>query len=275
MPKELLPVIDKPIVQYAVEEAVAAGITELVFVTGRNKRAVEDHFDANLELENQLLASGKDDLRDMVRNIVPSGVSCIFLRQPEALGLGHAVLCAAPAVGNAPFAVLLADDLMRGDMLPTEALVKAFDAAPGTYLAVDEVPLSDVSKYGILDCADPDGAGVMPVHSIVEKPAQQDAPSRLASFGRYVFEPEIFAILRNQKPGKNNEIQLADAIDTLAKQGKVAALRNPSRRYDCGSKFGYLEAIVDFALADPLYADRFRALVLDRCGTAQGAGSAA
>lgn len=275
MPKELLPIIDKPIVQYAVEEAVAAGITELVFVTGRNKRAVEDHFDANLELENQLVASGKDDLRDMVRNIVPAGVSCIFLRQPEALGLGHAVLCAAPAVGDAPFAVLLADDLMRGDMLPTEALVKAFDAAPGTYLAVDEVPLSDVSKYGILDCADPDGAGVMPVRSIVEKPAQQDAPSRLASFGRYVFEPEIFDILRNQKPGKNNEIQLADAIDTLAKQGKVAALRNPSRRYDCGSKFGYLEAIVDFALADPLYADRFRALVLNRCGTAQGAGPSA
>lgn len=275
MPKELLPIIDKPIVQHAVEEAIAAGITELVFVTGRNKRAVGDHFDANIELENQLLASGKTELRDMVRNIVPKGVACIFVRQPEPLGLGHAVLCAAPAVGNNPFAVLLADDLMRGATLPTEALVQAYRDQPRNYLSVDEVPQADVSKYGILDCGPADRNGIMPVRSIVEKPAVEDAPSRLASFGRYVFEPVIFDILRDQPPGKNNEIQLADAIDTLAKQNRVAALRNPSVRYDCGSKFGYLEAIVDFALADPLYAKDFRKLLEDRVAAGSKTDNAA
>jgi len=266
MPKELLPIIDKPIVQYAVEEAIAAGITELIFVTGRNKRAVGDHFDANLELEQQLLAKGKTELRDMVRNIVPPGVACIFVRQPEPRGLGDAVLCAAPAVGDNPFAVLLADDLMRGDVLPTAALLAAFARNPRTLLSVAEVAPAEVSKYGILrpGAGGADAQGVMPVAGLVEKPAPADAPSRLASYGRYVFTPEVFAVLRDLPPGSGGEIQLADAIDILAAQGKVGAITNPSARYDCGAKFGYLTAIVDVALSDPHYRDRFEALLRDR-----------
>ena len=264
MPKELLPIIDKPIVQFAVEEAIAAGITELIFVTGRNKRAVGDHFDTNLELESQLMAKGKTELRDLVRNIVPEGVSCIFVRQPEPLGLGHAVLCAAPAVGDNPFAVLLADDLMHGENLPTKALVTAFEQAQRAILSVSEVPDQDVSKYGILKLGAQDASGLIAVEGLVEKPAAQDAPSNMASFGRYVFTPEVFALLRTLKPGAGGEIQLADAIDQLAAQGKVAAIVNPSDRYDCGDKFGYLNAIVDLALANPDYADRFAALLRDR-----------
>jgi UTP--glucose-1-phosphate uridylyltransferase len=230
MPKELLPIIDKPIVQYAVEEAVAAGVTELIFVTGRNKRAVGDHFDANLELEAQLTAKGKTELRDMVRNIVPDGVSCIFVRQPEPLGLGHAVLCAQPAVGDNPFVVILADDLMAGDVLPTAALVDAFGKSPKAMLSVSEVAPEDVSKYGILKPGETDENGIIAVDGLVEKPATQDAPSNLASFGRYAFTPEVFGILRTLEPGAGGEIQLADAIDQLAKDGKVAAITNPSRR---------------------------------------------
>ncbi|TVS03815.1 MAG: UTP--glucose-1-phosphate uridylyltransferase [Rhodobacteraceae bacterium] len=264
MPKELLPIIDKPIVQYAVEEAVAAGVTELIFVTGRNKRAVGDHFDANLELEAQLLAKGKTEIRDMVRNIVPEGVACIFVRQPEPLGLGHAVLCAAPAVGDNPFVVLLADDLMQGEILPTSALISAFARKPQTILSVSEVAAEEVSKYGILKPGAVDEHGLISVEGIIEKPDAADAPSRLASFGRYVFTPEVFDILRELAPGAGGEIQLADAIDHLAREGKVAAITNPSRRYDCGAKFGYLTALVDFALADAEYRDEFIALLRDR-----------
>jgi len=270
MPKELLPIIDKPIVQHAVEEAVAAGITELIFVTGRNKRAVGDHFDANLELEAQLAAKGKTELRDMVRNIVPDGVSCIFVRQPEPLGLGDAVLRAAPAVGDTPFAVLLADDLMRGADLPTAALVEAFAQAPRTLLAVSEVPAEDVSKYGSLRPGTTGADGVMAVDGLVEKPDAADAPSRLASFGRYVFTPEVFAILRTLAPGAGGEIQLADAIDRMARDGKVGAITNPAHRYDCGAKFGYLTAIVDHALDDADYRDQFLALLRDRLTAAGG-----
>lgn len=271
MPKELLPIIDKPIIQFAVEEAIAAGITELIFVTGRNKRAVGDHFDTNLELEAQLLAKGKTDIRNMVRNIVPEGVACIFLRQPEPLGLGHAVLCAAPAVGNNPFAVLLADDFMQGETLPTAALVAAFDRKPQNLLSVSEVAAEEVSKYGILRPGAPGADGLITVKGLVEKPAREDAPSQLASFGRYVFTPEVFAVLRTLKPGAGGEIQLADAIDQLAEAGKVAAITNPSQRYDCGSKFGYLTAIVDTALAHPDYRARFLALLRDRL-TGPGCG---
>lgn len=256
MPKELLPIIDKPIVQFAVEEAIAAGITELIFVTGRNKRAVGDHFDANLELENQLMNKGRKDLRDMVRNIVPEGVSCLFVRQPEPLGLGHAVLCAAPAVGDNPFVVLLADDLMDGPVLPTAALVSAYAKTQSAVLSVAEVAPADVSKYGILKPGATTPDGLIGVAGLIEKPAPEDAPSCLASFGRYVFSPEVFDILRVLEPGAGGEIQLADAIDRLAAQGKVSAIVNPAKRYDCGDKFGYLTAIVDFALKHPDYADR-------------------
>lgn len=264
MPKELLPIIDKPIVQYAVEEAVAAGITELVFVTGRNKRAVGDHFDANLELESQLLAKGKEKLRDMVRNIIPEGVSCIFVRQPEPLGLGHAVLCAAPAVGDAPFAVLLADDLMLGERLPTAALARAHERSGKSVISVAGVEPQEVSKYGIIAPGADLGEGLFEIAGVVEKPAPQAAPSRLASFGRYVFNPEVFEVLRGLEPGAGGEIQLADAIDLLARRGRVAGIINPSRRYDCGSKFGYLEAIVDFALADEEFGEPFAALIRAR-----------
>ncbi len=264
MPKELLPIIDKPIVQFAVEEAIAAGITELIFVTGRNKRAVGDHFDTNLELESQLLAKGKQELRDLVRNIVPEGVSCIFVRQPEPLGLGHAVLCSAPAVGNNPFAVLLADDLMHGESLPTAALVKAFMQKPEAILSVSEVAPEEVSKYGILKLGATSSDGRIAVEGLVEKPDPAQAPSQMASFGRYVFTPEIFGLLRALKPGAGGEIQLADAIDQLAAEGKVSAIVNPSQRYDCGDKFGYLTAIVDLALDNPDYKERFSALLRDR-----------
>ncbi len=255
MPKELLPIIDKPIIQYAVEEAVAAGITDLIFVTGRTKRAIEDHFDANPELERALREKGKDEDADMVRNIVPEGVRCIFLRQPEALGLGHAVLCAEPAVGREPFVVLLADDVMRGD-LPTRSLVDAYAKAPGTILSVMEVADEETQKYGIIRPG-PNGS----VAGLVEKPKLGTAPSRMASIGRYVLEPEIFDILRAQPPGHGGEIQLADAINTRAVQGHVRSVTLNGQRYDCGSKMGYLEAVMDFALDHPDYAERFGALV--------------
>lgn len=264
MPKELLPIIDKPIIQYAVEEAIAAGITDLVFVTGRTKRAIEDHFDVNLELEAALAAKGKDDVRAMVHSIVPDSVNCIFVRQPEALGLGHAVLCAAPVIGDAPFAVLLADDFMRGTILPTQSLIAAYEQDGHSVISVAEVPLTEVSKYGIIDTPGADRATLLPVTGLVEKPTAELAPSRLASIGRYVFGPEIFDILRDQKPGYGGEIQLADAINTLAKTGGVTAQRFDGRRYDCGSKFGYLEAIVDAALEHDDYAERFRALLEER-----------
>ena len=268
MPKELLPIIDKPLVQYAVEEAIAAGITDMIFVTGRAKRAIGDHFDANLELEFQLERAGKLDERAMVRNIVPPGINCIFIRQPEPRGLGDAVLCAAPAVGDAPFAVLLADDLMKGDTLPTAELVAAFAANPGNYLCVTEVGDADVGKYGIVRPGPAGADGRPAVAGLVEKPDLAEAPSRMASMGRYVFDPEIFDVLRTLKPGRGNEIQLADAIDQLAGRGRVAAVPMSATRYDCGSKFGYLTAIVDHALAHDDYADRFRALLRDRLGRA-------
>lgn len=266
MPKELLPIIDKPIIQYAVEEAIAAGITDLIFVTGRTKRAIEDHFDANPELERALRDKGQDDVADMVRNIVPEGVSCIFLRQPEALGLGHAVLCAEPVVGREPFVVLLADDVMRGD-LPTKCLVDAYAEKPGTILSVMEVPQAEAQKYGIVRPG-ADGS----VAGLVEKPAPGTEPSRLASIGRYVLEPEILDILQAQPPGHAGEIQLADAINTRAAQGHVRAVPLRGQRYDCGSKMGYLEAMVDFALDHPDYAARFGALV-DRKAAARRAKS--
>lgn len=264
MPKELLPIIDKPIIQYAVEEAIAAGITDMIFVTGRTKRAIEDHFDRNPELEDALGAKGKDDVRDMVRSIIPEGVNCIFVRQPEALGLGHAVLCAAPVVGNEPFAVLLADDFMRGDVLPTETLCQAYEKHGGSVISVSEVPDDQVSNYGIISTPDMSTTDLLSVTGIVEKPAMEDAPSNQASIGRYVFDSEIFTVLQDQKPGHGGEIQLADAINTLAKRGAVLAQCVKGRRYDCGSKFGYLEAIVDTALAHEEYSERFRELLIQR-----------
>lgn len=244
MPKELLPVVDKPIIQYAAEEAITAGIDTLIFVTGRNKRAIEDHFDNNQELEFALRAKGKDQQADMVKNILPDGVECIFVRQPEQLGLGHAVLCAERVIGNDPFAVLLADDFITGaQQNVTSDLVDAFGASGKTYLSVMEVNGPAISKYGVVV----PNEGTKSVARLVEKPSFEDAPSNLASIGRYVLTPDIFEILRNQKSGSGGEIQLADAINTQAEGGGVEALKISGHHFDCGSVEGYLEAIMHVA----------------------------
>lgn len=260
MPKELLPVIDKPVIQYAVEEALEAGITELVFVTGRTKRAIEDHFDANPELERALSEKGKHEVAEMVRNIVPSHAKCIFVRQAEPLGTGHAVLCAEPVIGREPFAVFLPDDIILGENGAMADLVKAYRNNPATILSVVEVAREHISKYGIIKPGETPGS----VLGMVEKPDPDDAPSNLASIGRYILEGEIFDHLRTLGPGHGGEIVLTDAINQRAAMGRVRSVTLEGRRYDCGSKFGYLEAILDFALAHPEYGPKFREAMTER-----------
>jgi UTP--glucose-1-phosphate uridylyltransferase len=249
MPKELLPIVDKPLIQYAAEEAIAAGIDTLIFVTGRNKRAIEDHFDSNQELEAALLAKGKREQASMVHSILPDGVECIFVRQPEQLGLGHAVLCAERAVGDEPFAVLLADDFLcsEGDGV-THALVQAFARSGHTQLSVMNVVGPQIAQYGVVRPGQTPGS----VAGLVEKPKPEDAPSNLASIGRYVLTPDIFDILRTQAPGAGGEIQLADAINTQAAAGKVDAVALDGQRFDCGSVKGFLQAIMHIAERDGL-----------------------
>ena len=244
MPKELLPIVDKPLIQYAAEEAIAAGIDTLIFVTGRNKRAIEDHFDNNQELEMALRAKGKYDQAEMVKNILPAGVECIFVRQPEQLGLGHAVLCAERVVGDDPFVVLLADDFLtyEGDGIVSD-LVSAYELSGKTQLSVMEVNGPDISKYGVVV---PNG-GSGSVAGLVEKPDANKAPSNLASIGRYVLTPDIFDILRTQPVGAGGEVQLADAINTQAAKGAVQSVNLNGLRFDCGSVEGYLDAIMHVA----------------------------
>jgi UTP--glucose-1-phosphate uridylyltransferase len=244
MPKELLPIVDKPLIQYAVEEAIRAGIDTLIFVTGRNKRAIEDHFDANFELEAALRAKGKHEEANMVHNILPSGVECIFVRQAEQLGLGHAILCAERVVGNEPFAVLLADDFLTQQSVSatsnvTADLKEAFEISGQTQLSVMQVACPDISKYGVIVHGDTRGA----VAGIVEKPNFEEAPSDMASIGRYILTPDIFDVLRDLPAGSGGEIQLADAINIQAKQGKVNAVHSTALRFDCGSVDGFLAAI--------------------------------
>lgn len=247
MPKEMLPVVDKPLIQYAVEEAYKAGITEMVFVTGRNKRAIEDHFDRNPELEAELESKGKDELLETVRSIVPPGINCIYVRQPKALGLGHAVLCARPVIGNVPFAVVLPDDLISSDVSVVKQLLDAREAqGGGSVVAVQDVALEDTKKYGIVSVDDA-ACPVSRVRGIVEKPDPAAAPSRLAVIGRYVFEPEIFDYLEVQQAGVGGEIQLTDAISASLAQVPTYACRYQGHRYDCGSKQGYIDATVSFA----------------------------
>ena len=254
-PKEMLPVVDKPLIQYAAEEAVEAGITDLIFVTGRAKRAIEDHFDTAAELELELRQRGKDDLLEMVQSILPKGVNCIYIRQPEPLGLGHAVLCARPAVGNAPFAVLLADDLIDGGARGcTRQMVDVYEYQRCSVLAVQDVLREDTGKYGIVS-TDDDSENVMSIRAIVEKPAPQDAPSTLAVVGRYVLSPAIFGELENTRRGAGGEIQLTDGISSLLSRERVAGLRFDGKRYDCGNKAGYLEANVEYALKHPELKD--------------------
>lgn len=247
MPKEMLPVVDKPLIQYAVEEAYKAGITEMVFVTGRNKRAIEDHFDRNPELEAELESKGKDELLETVRSIVPPGINCIYVRQPKALGLGHAVLCARPVIGNVPFAVVLPDDLISSDVSVVKQLLDAREAqGGGSIVAVQDVAFEDTKKYGIVSVDDA-ACPVSRVRGIVEKPDPAAAPSRLAVIGRYVFEPEIFDYLEVQQAGVGGEIQLTDAISASLAQVPTYACRYQGHRYDCGSKQGYIDATVSFA----------------------------
>ena len=239
MPKELIPIVNKPLIQYAAEEAIAAGIDTLIFVTGRNKRSIEDHFDANKELEIALRSNGKQEQADMVRNILPKGVECIFVRQPEQLGLGHAVLCAERAVGNDAFAVLLADDFLTDyDPGVTADLVKAYEVSGKSQLSVMKVDGPDISRYGVV-VPDRDGTGIV---GLVEKPKIDSAPSNLASIGRYVLTPDIFDLLRKLKPGSGGEIQLADAINVQANLGSVDTVILKGERFDCGSVSGFVEA---------------------------------
>lgn len=241
MPKEMLPVVDKPLIQYAVEETVKAGITDLIFITGRNKRAIEDHFDRLPELEAELEQKGKIELLQTVKSILPDNVNCIFIRQFAPLGLGHAVLCAEPVVGNEPFAVLLADDLIDADVSVTQQLIQVAHAQGGSVLGTQEVSQADTKKYGIVAgsvCAD----RTMRVESIVEKPDPAVAPSRNAVVGRYVLEPEIFEHLRHIGRGAGGEIQLTDGIASMLKTRKVFGYNYEGVRYDCGSKEGFFKA---------------------------------
>ena len=239
MPKELLPIVDKPLIQYAVEEAISAGIDTLIFVTGRNKRAIEDHFDANKELELALRTKGKDAQADMVHNIVPPHVECIFVRQAEQLGLGHAVLCAERAVAGEPFAVLLADDFLT-DYTPgvTADLVGAFEKTGNSQLSVMQVDEAYISQYGVI-IPSSDGHGVL---GVVEKPRQDEAPSNLASIGRYILTSDIFDLLRTLPAGSGGEIQLADALNLHAQDGLLEAIRLKGIRFDCGSIDGFMSA---------------------------------
>ncbi|MGB4335804.1 MAG: UTP--glucose-1-phosphate uridylyltransferase GalU [Chromatiaceae bacterium] len=258
-PKEMLPVVDKPLIQYAAEESEAAGISQLIFVTGRAKRSIEDHFDKAYEVEAELSNAGKKDLLDIVRNILPSHVTCIYLRQAEALGLGHAVLCAKPVVGHEPFAVLLADDLIKGDGQGVVAqMADVYERYGCSVLCVEEVPWEETNKYGIVETEKgPDGE--LRVTSIVEKPAPQDAKSNLAVVGRYLLTPRIFSKLETTGRGKGGEIQLTDAISALLQDEPVIAYPFRGKRYDCGSKLGYLEAQVEFGLAHKDLGEDFRA----------------
>lgn len=260
-PKEMLPVVDKPLIQYAAEEAVAAGIEELIFVTGRAKRAIPDHFDKAYELEAELEKSKKTNMLEVVRNILPARVSCIYIRQAEPLGLGHAVLCARPAIGDEPFAVILADDLIDGGPKGCLAqMVDVFAHYNTGVIAVQTIPREDTDKYGIVEIK-PIDERVGKIQSIVEKPKPDVAPSNLAVVGRYILPGSIMDILEGTARGAGGEIQLTDGIATLLNRQQVLAYEFSGTRYDCGSKLGYLEATIDYALRHPELKDAFRALL--------------
>ncbi len=256
-PKEMLPVVDKPLIQYAVEEAYAAGIREMIFVTGRHKRPIEDHFDMTFELEVALEQAGKHELLEVVRTVKPDDMHCIYVRQAQALGLGHAVLCGQRLVGNQPFAVLLADDLMVGTPPVLQQMVEQYDEWRVSILAVQEVPAEQTRRYGIVD-GTRINEQLMDVSRIVEKPAPEEAPSRLGVAGRYVLTPGVFHEIANQQRGVGGEIQLTDGIAGLLRREKVFAYRYDGKRYDCGSKEGFLEANVELALQHPTLGAGFR-----------------
>ena len=252
-PKEMLPIVDKPLIQYAVEEAYAAGIRHMIFVTGRNKRAIEDHFDTAYELENELEAAGKQELLALVHSLHPDDMDCSYVRQPRSLGLGHAVLCAAPLVGDEPFAVLLADDLMTGDAQGKHVLSQMVDVFANTrtsVIAVQEVALAHVRRYGIV-AGNEVSERVIKVSQMVEKPRAEVTPSRMAVAGRYILTPAVFSAIKQQTRGAGGEIQLTDGIAQLIGSEGVHAYQYRGKRYDCGSKEGFLEATVELALQHP------------------------
>ena len=257
-PKEMMPIVDKPLIQYAVEEAVAAGLTELIFITGRHKRAIEDHFDKAYEIENELASRGKTDMLEIVRGVLPQKVSCIYIRQPEQLGLGHAVLCAKPVINDEPFAVILADDLIDGDPPVVKQMVDVFAREGRSVLGVQEVPRSQTAAYGIVRATRIDDR-LESVEGIVEKPAPELAPSTLAVIGRYVLTPRIFHHLERARPGAGGEIQLTDAIASLLGEERILAYRFQGTRYDCGSKLGYLQATVALGRKHPEVGAAFTA----------------
>jgi UTP--glucose-1-phosphate uridylyltransferase len=249
-PKEMLPIVDKPLIQYAVEEAVAAGVTDMIFVTGRSKRAIEDHFDKAYELEAELERKNKTEMLEFVRNLLPKNINCIYIRQAEPLGLGHAVLCAKPVVGDEPFAVLLADDLLDGNPPVLKQMVDTYDYYRCSVLGVQDVPRAETRSYGIVD-ARKVAERIEQVSAIVEKPKPEEAPSTLAVVGRYILTPRIFHHLENVRPGAGGEIQLTDGIASLLSEEQVLAYRYDGQRYDCGSKLGYLQATVVFGQRHP------------------------
>ncbi len=257
-PKEMLPVVDKPLIQYAAEEAIAAGITELIFVTSSSKRAIEDHFDKSYELEDKLERQGKKELLAIVREVVPEKVSCAYIRQPEALGLGHAVMCAKPVVGEEPFAVILADDLIHGgDQCCLSQMQEVFTAHQCSVLGVEEVDPTETDKYGICKVetiSEREGR----LEAIVEKPRPEKAPSSLAVVGRYILTPRIFTLLEKTPRGAGGEIQLTDAIAALLAEEQVLSYRFAGKRYDCGDKLGYLQATVEYTLRHPVLKDAFK-----------------
>jgi UTP--glucose-1-phosphate uridylyltransferase len=256
-PKEMLPVVDKPLIQYAVEEAYAAGIREMIFVTGRHKRPIEDHFDMTFELEVALEQAGKAELLEIVRTVKPSDMECIYVRQAQALGLGHAVLCGQRLVGNHPFAILLADDLMVGEKPILKQMTDQFDEWRVSMIAVQEVPREHTRRYGIVDGTKVTD-NLMDISRIVEKPAPEDAPSLLGVAGRYILTPGVFHEIANQQRGVGGEIQLTDGIAGLLRREKVFAYRYEGKRYDCGSKEGFLQANVELALTHPVLGPGFR-----------------
>ncbi|MCW5235556.1 UTP--glucose-1-phosphate uridylyltransferase GalU [Verminephrobacter eiseniae] len=259
-PKEMLPVVDKPLIQYAVEEAYAAGIRHMIFVTGRSKRAIEDHFDTAYELEAELEAAGKHELLALVRSVQPEDMDCAFVRQPRSLGLGHAVLCAEPLVGQEPFAVLLADDLMvppPGGQPVLQQMAAAFGQQGRSVIAVQEVPADQVHRYGIV-AGEPAGGPLIRIERIVEKPKAHAAPSRMGVAGRYILTPAIFDQIRHQPQGVGGEIQLTDGIARLLHSEAVYAFQYQGKRYDCGSKQGFLQATVELALQHPQVGTPFR-----------------
>ena len=266
-PKEMLPVVDKPLIQYAVEEAYAAGIRHMIFVTGRNKRAIEDHFDTAYELENELEVAQKFDLLAIVKSMQPEDMDFSYVRQPRSLGLGHAVLCAEHLVGNEPFAVLLADDLMVGPAGAKSILAQMaaqFETLQQSVLAVQEVPPEHTRRYGIVagqNVNDGSGGKLMKVNTMVEKPAPELAPSRMGVAGRYILTPAVFRHIRSQPTGVGGEIQLTDGIASLMQEEAVYAFKYQGKRYDCGSKAGFLEATVELALQHPEVGENFRSYI--------------